>query len=184
MNRPSLALAAIAFPLAGLALLWGWSDWRSRQGTAWEVPVEGYDPRDLLRGHYVMYRYRWPGLTTNADSLGFGFGAGLCLDGTAPRIARVRVDMTGTCANRIRAEQGTGSLAGGRYYVPQTAARGIERRLMDPAQQAILRFRLRGDGLIVPLDLRFRAKTAAERAADQAQRPTAPPPPITITPAE
>ena len=109
MNRRALALAAIAFPLAGLALLWGWSDWRSRQGTEWEVPVEGYDPRDLLRGHYVVYRYRWPGLTTNVDNLGFAYAPSLCLEGSAPQITRVRPDANGACTNRVRPEQGTGT---------------------------------------------------------------------------
>lgn len=183
MNRRAFALAAIAFPLAGLALLWGWSDWRSRQGTEWEVPVEGYDPRDLLRGHYVMYRYRWPGLTTNVDNLAFAYAPSLCLEGTAPRIARVRTDAAGTCASRVRPEQGTGSLSGGRYYVPQMGARAIERRLVAGDEQAMLRFRLRPDGLIVPLDLRFRPRTAAERAADAAQRTDAPPP-VVVTPAQ
>ena len=55
-------LAAFALPLAGLAALWGWSDHLSRQGTDWLVPVAGYDPRDLLRGHYVQFAYDWPGL--------------------------------------------------------------------------------------------------------------------------
>jgi hypothetical protein len=181
MMRRLAPIAALALPLAGLALLWGWSDWRSRQGTTWEVPVEGYDPRDLLRGHYVMYRYRWPALEGDVDNLTFGYAPSLCLEGQAPQIARVRTDQTGTCANRVRPEQGTGSLAGGRYYLPQTAAGGIERRLMDPDQQAILRFRLRNDGLIVPLDIRFRPKTAAERAAAESETQPAPPP-VTVTP--
>jgi len=183
MNRRALALAAIAFPLAGLALLWGWSDWRSRQGTEWEVPVEGYDPRDLLRGHYVVYRYRWPGLTTNVDNLGFAYAPSLCLEGSAPQITRVRPDANGACTNRVRPEQGTGSLSGGRYYVSQSGARAIERRLMSGDEQAILRFRLRNDGLIVPLALRFRPKTAAERAADSAEGTDAAPP-VAVTPAQ
>ncbi len=179
MNARSRALAVIALPLAGLAMLWGWSDWRSRQGTVWEVRVEGYDPRDLLRGHFVMYRYRWPGVGRGTEAAQRGFDTGLCLEGAAPRIARVRPDTGIACTNRVRANQGTGTLAGGRYYVPQAAARGIERRLMDRGQTAILRFRLRNDGLIVPLDMRFRPSTPAERAADAARVP----PPVAVAPA-
>jgi hypothetical protein len=52
----------LAWPLLGLAALWGWTEVRSRQGTEWLVPVAGYDPRDLLRGHYVLFQYDWPGL--------------------------------------------------------------------------------------------------------------------------
>ncbi|QYU70650.1 GDYXXLXY domain-containing protein [Leptolyngbya sp. 15MV] len=170
MTTARRTIAALVLPVAALALLWGWTDWRSRQGTTWQVQVEGYDPRDLLRGHYVLYRYRWPGLADDA-----AFTGDLCIAGEAPRIARVTMADGQPCANRLRAHQGTGDLARGRYYVPQTQARAIERKLLDPGQMATLSFRLRGDGLIVPLDLRFRPRTAAESADT--------PPPVTATPA-
>lgn len=54
MNRK--ALAALAFP--GIYLL-GWCLYLSATiagGTIVQLPVEGYDPRDLLRGHYIRYR--------------------------------------------------------------------------------------------------------------------------------
>ncbi|MEO0699811.1 MAG: GDYXXLXY domain-containing protein, partial [Pseudomonadota bacterium] len=54
------ALFLVALPFAGLAALWWQSDTLSRQGTDWEVEIEGYDPRDLLRGHYVEFQYAWP----------------------------------------------------------------------------------------------------------------------------
>jgi uncharacterized membrane-anchored protein len=50
------ALAALAFP--GLYLL-GWCLYLSATiagGTLVQLRVEGYDPRDLLRGHYIRYR--------------------------------------------------------------------------------------------------------------------------------
>lgn len=176
MTTARRTIAELVLPVVALSLLWGWTDWRSRQGTTWQVRVEGYDPRDLLRGHYVLYRYRWPGLATDAAHAG-----DLCLDGTTPRIANVRVADERPCRNRVRHDQGTGDLAGGRYYVPQSQAAAIERRLMDPGQTATLRFRLRGDGLIVPLGLDFHPKTAAERATETAER-QAVPPPVTATP--
>jgi hypothetical protein len=155
MNARRATLLALALPLVGLALLWGWSDWRTRQGTDWEVRITGYDPRDLLRGHYVLYRYEWPGM---AQATAFTAPTGdLCLTGTAPTIARVR-PATGDCPHRLRADQGTGNLASGRYYVAQVRARELERGLADPNQIAILRFRLRDDGLIVPRGIEFRPR--------------------------
>ncbi len=52
MNRLA-RLAVLALPFAGLGALWSQSDYDSRQGAFWDVAVRGYDPRDLLRGHYV-----------------------------------------------------------------------------------------------------------------------------------
>lgn len=28
-------------------------------GSIWQVKIQGFDPRDLLRGHYLMFRYDW-----------------------------------------------------------------------------------------------------------------------------
>lgn len=28
--------------------------------TVWRVPITGYDPRDLIRGQYVLFSYDWP----------------------------------------------------------------------------------------------------------------------------
>lgn len=173
MNRSRIALAALALPLVGLAALWGWSDWRSRQGTDWEVAISGYDPRDLLRGHYVLYRYEWPGLTRATP---FDVPTvDLCITGSAPVIDKVTPASAG-CEYRLRADQGTGNLASGRYYIAQARARQFERAIADPDQVAVLRFRLRGDGVIVPRGIDFRPATPAERTLRQ---PDTPPPQVT-----
>lgn len=53
MNRA--ALFGIAFPIAVLA---GWAlqlEWAVRNGTEVRLAVRGFDPRDLLAGHYLNY---------------------------------------------------------------------------------------------------------------------------------
>src|SRR3546814_19662470 len=86
MGRTSRVLALV-LPIAGLAALWGWSDYKSRQGTDWLVPVAGYDPRDLLRGHYVEFTYDWPGELDEGDA----FLAQFCIEGSPPAIERIVV---------------------------------------------------------------------------------------------
>lgn len=152
MNRAIPHLAALALPLLGLAASWLLADNASKQGTEWEVPVQGYDPRDFLQGHYVMYQYAWPGLGRDAGV----FGRDLCLSGRPPRIDRVTA-ASGPCANRIALESGPW---GGRLYVSQAAALKMQRQLADRGQQGVLRFRLRPDGTIVPLELTFRQRPA------------------------
>ena len=54
MNRLA-RIAAVLLPAFGLAALWVESHLTYNEGTEWDVPVMGYDPRDMLRGHYVEF---------------------------------------------------------------------------------------------------------------------------------
>src|SRR5690606_16954027 len=53
MNRS--ALFAIAFPLAVMGAWLARLDWLERSGTPVQLAVTGFDPRDLLAGHYLTY---------------------------------------------------------------------------------------------------------------------------------
>ncbi|OGS56673.1 MAG: hypothetical protein A3J40_04265 [Erythrobacter sp. RIFCSPHIGHO2_12_FULL_63_10] len=183
MGRTSRILVLV-LPIAGLAALWGWSDYRSRQGTDWLVPVAGYDPRDLLRGHYVEFTYDWPGEIDENDM----FQPQFCIEGTPPTVERVVfTDDLAQCAYPARASgsdiYGFEGLLRGRLYIAQTRSRELEEKLRDPDLRGIVRVRQREDGLITPLEITFRPLTAEERAAREQPRETAAPPPIVITPA-
>lgn len=54
-------ILAICFALPFVCLLiWTLSlSWHHQQGTAIKVPITGYDPRDLLSGHYIQYQIDW-----------------------------------------------------------------------------------------------------------------------------
>lgn len=183
MIRPA-RLAAMLAPVLGLAALWAHSDHTYRQGTEWDVPIAGYDPRDYLRGHYVEFAYDWPGMAEAAPPPP---GADLCLSGTAPVIAQTAViDAAAPCAHRLRAPltdvYGPQGLVRGRLYVGQERARLLETQLLGRDQRAIVTIRQREDGSFTPVAIRFRPLTAAEAAERDAQRQrtedTRPPPAI------
>lgn len=167
-------LAAAILPLAGLAMLWGWSDRESQQGTIWQVPIAGYDPRDFLRGHYVEFRYDWPGLPDDWEG---GPIARLCLEGTAPVIDRAALvaDEAGlaACDHPVRIPPGgvygADGLRQGRLYVGQERARMLDAELRRADQRAIADILLRKDGTITVRDITFRALSPAERAARNGQ---------------
>jgi len=167
-------LAAFALPLAGLAALWGWSDHLSRQGTDWLVPVAGYDPRDLLRGHYVQFSYDWPGV--GAAPRGFDDSLGeLCLHGVAPRLESVSRPAPGSrCEHFARAADAHSGypmgLSTGRVYIPQRRSAELTRKLADPDLRGFVVLRQREDGTVTPRELRFRPLTGAERQAREAER--------------
>jgi hypothetical protein len=77
MNRLlTIAVAAfLALPVLALAALVGEQELRFAAAQQVNVPVRGYDPRDLLRGHYVTAIFDWDWDAMPAES---GAG-GLCI---------------------------------------------------------------------------------------------------------
>lgn len=180
MTRRWMALAAYALPLIGLSAMWASTEQWHRQGTDWLVPVEGYDPRDLLRGHYVQFQYQWPGAELaqpdfDAPTAPEGYAFGACLVGSAPRLERVerladeaaRARCPHYLANEGSGIYGTPDLPrNGRLYVAQTAGNALERQLGDTAVQGMIRVRLREDGSVTPLELTFVPRAPERVRAD------------------
>lgn len=173
---PALRLVAFVLPVAGLVGLWGLSDYQSRQGTDWEVPIEGYDPRDLLRGHYVEFTYDWPEVLEEGEAELELWERDpierLCLSGNAPVIdSAVRIENdaeAAQCTNLAVANPyavyGYEGLRRGRLYVSQDRAREIGEAMRETDQIGIVRVRVRDDGTVTPVDIRFRPLTSEEMA--------------------
>lgn len=148
----TLRTAALVLPLIGLATAWAISHQRGERGTDWEVPVQGYDPRDLLRGHYLVFQYDWP--IEDEDAVP-GPGMMLCLDGDAPNLTSVEVVPLQTrCPRPLRAAPGDTLLAG-KLYIPQERAASLEKQLADPALRGIVTLRVRENGRYTPMGIRF-----------------------------
>jgi hypothetical protein len=161
VNRALLQIAALAIPLVGLGGMWLSADRLSRQGTEWDVPIQGYDPRDLLQGHYVQFQYDWPASDLSDPERAYGYNA-LCLAGTAPTVASVRIKRDAeNCASFVR----EGDAMGGRLYASQDEALRLEKALRDSAKQGVVRIRLRPDGHITPLRITFRPRPPEPQAA-------------------
>lgn len=177
-SSPKLWLAAaLLLPLMVLAYSWAATYRLAQQGQEWLVPVEGYDPRDLLRGHYIQYRYDWPlqaAPSDSGDSVSFNasLAGQLCIEGKAPHIVRVRelpiiLDRSDPaqakgCAIVVRASSGTRrevrGLESGILFTSQTRAMSLSRQLAEPDQQAFVRVRIRPDGVMRPIDMAFKKR--------------------------
>lgn len=171
--RLRLAIA-LALPLAALAGIWAMT-WRAaQQGQEWLIPIQGYDPRDLLRGHYVRYRYDWPidkaGIEEVRERfINLSHISSLCIEGRAPDITRARivqpyekVEERG-CAIVARATLGTRrevrGLETGILYASQQRAIDLSHKLGDPTLQGFVRVKIRADGVMRPVDLVFRPRS-------------------------
>lgn len=165
MNRSLLHLTALALPLLGLGAMWLQADRLSRQGTEWDVPIRGYDPRNLLQGHYVQFQYDWPGPEAESGRA----WTRLCLEGQPPTLVRATPiidERPGNGKSGCRYPVGRDKAGfgrspdtfGGRLYASQQAALAIQKELADPKQQGMVRIRLRPDGHITPLRITFRPR--------------------------
>ena len=166
---------ALALPVVGLAGVWANTQYESEQGVDWIVPIRGYDPRDLLRGHYVQYRYDWPGLNGDEDLTG---NVGLCIAGRAPKIDEVKIlksnefhSTNASCSAIARvnlwSEEGTFSLSRDRIYLSQQAAAAADEKLGDQRNRSFVKVRINKSGKIRPLTMEFRPLLEGEKPAMQ-----------------
>jgi hypothetical protein len=172
--RLGLAVALV-IPVIAFAGTWTMTDRYARQGVEWLVPVEGFDPRDWLRGHFVQYRYDWPMAPQPVSADGQAIPVEvrylqkLCIVGEAPHIKQV-YSLTGdpseakhpSCAIIAQATMGTRDevrgLDTGILFASQERGIALSRKLADPALQGFVRVRIRPDGVMRPVDMEFRAK--------------------------
>lgn len=173
-RRTRLTLTAtLLLPLVALAASWAVTHHQAQQGQEWLIPIQGYDPRDLLRGHYVQYRYDWPASPHQPaeSAITPGVADALCITGRAPHI-RAAWPLPGSpnpavekdCAIVLRGTLGTRreirGLDTGIFYASQSEALVLARELADPDVQGLIRVRVRPDGMLRPIAMEFRRRSA------------------------
>ncbi len=157
-NKTMLKLGALALPFAALLFMAGNAALNRDAGqSVWQVKIAGYDPRDLLYGHYLTYRYEW-----NIK----GDGAALpendtCLCLTASGSGHRDPDAmpmhcpekkTARCDAVIQAwnSHGSYSLKRGsnpeQYFIPENRARELESLLREGKQTLRIEFAAHRDG--------------------------------------
>jgi len=127
-----LVLLAAVVPVVGLLGLVAKAELATRSGPTWTVPIQGYDPRDLLHGHYLRYAsdFDWQDGAACGDADHPEAGCCLCLTETGgePQVRQIRCDEAPACDGWLDA----GSVAPPlRYYVPETSALDLERALRE-----------------------------------------------------
>jgi uncharacterized membrane-anchored protein len=137
-----LVLGAVALPVLGITLSVARSEIHFARSQNWSLPVAGYDPRDLLRGHYIQYRLELPApeasYCEDDDP-----GCCLCLSRSEPvALSRQLCSSAQSCDGMLRSEY-LSQLQ--RYYVPEARAQEAEQKLRAAPGQGKAR-------LVVALD--------------------------------
>jgi uncharacterized membrane-anchored protein len=132
-------LLAVVLPLLGVLTGVARSELHYRRSQEWQFAVAGYDPRDLLKGHYIAYRLNFREIPGSSRCPDDDASCCLCLTRTnrdEPDVSRLRCDEANTCDGRLRAD--TLSTLD-RYYVPEARAHEAEQRLRDGAARQTAR---------------------------------------------
>lgn len=141
----------------------GWilRETRARRAHAVRLPVEGYDPRDLLSGHYVRFRLSAEReATALTHSLRAGSEVDVCLEEREGGLLRVghllSVDGHATgadCRRFLRGRVARGGVSFGvdRFYVDERRASAVAQVRAGPRTYLLATLDARGG--VHPLDL-------------------------------
>jgi uncharacterized membrane-anchored protein len=132
------AIIAVTLPLLAIALGIVRAELFMRRAHDFVFEIAGFDPRDLLRGHYLQFRLHVdPALERESCEDDAGDLCCLCLTRVEGDVL-VRAERA-TCATARASCEGALQTrylsAAQRYYVPEHRAAELERRLRDAMQR-------------------------------------------------
>jgi uncharacterized membrane-anchored protein len=153
INKKLLMIVMIPFVL--LCLLISRAEYHINTGTQWDFAITGYDPRDLLRGHYLRFRvaYDWQGEKEVCNS---NKGCSYCLTDIgkqAPKVHIIDTHLAKQCDGFMQYDDLQEPL--NRFYIPETQARLAEDLLRQARidNTAYLRLSINKDGAPRIVDL-------------------------------
>ncbi len=132
-TRKALAFV-LSFPIFALLVLTAYKGYVHSYGQEIILPITGYDPRDLLSGHYLIYEidYGVAGICSTNTGKQAGY---VCLE---PRTFSYSAPED--CGKLIRGECTDGRFEAGieRFYVPEARARELEELIRSKAASIVL----------------------------------------------
>lgn len=141
----NLLIVALLLPLAVIGIGIGRAEHHVANSRLWLFDVNGYDPRDLLRGHYIQFRLDLhempPRETCDDDS-----GAACCLCLTMlsadapPQVERATCETARTLCDGALQTRFLSQL--NRYYIPEQDAWKLEQDFQAAAQSGSARLRV------------------------------------------
>lgn len=147
MKSKKILFYALTFPILILALLTGYKKYLLTFGSEVVLPISGYDPRDLLSGHYLIYQidYGVDGICSGSINQETGY---ICLS-----TKQFSYSVPNSCPQVIRGLCRAGRFDAGveKYYIPEGAAKKLEDQVR--AKAASIQLSLSKDGRAQVKDL-------------------------------
>jgi len=132
--RRRIEIAAVVLPVLLLGLMIGRAEWQLAHSRTWHFAIRGYDPRDLLRGHYMRFRLELP-VAETIESCSVASGeCCYCLEPSnevEPRITLARCETARDVCDAFVDARALQSLD--RFYIPEEGRGEMERVLRAAA---------------------------------------------------
>lgn len=125
---------ALIFPIVALVALTAYKKYVLSFGIEIILPISGYDPRDLLSGHYLIYQidYGVDGICAGNSGQQTGY---ICLE---PKM--FSYSTPAGCSKLIRGTCNYGRFEAGieKYYLPQGKAKDLEDQIRSKTASIVL----------------------------------------------
>jgi hypothetical protein len=132
--NPLFQRIAVGLPILLIVVMIGRAEWQLNHSETWHFAIQGSDPRDLLRGHYMRFR-----LVVTPDEVIDACTVGApdccyCLEPGDGLEAHVALASCETASNQCEAFVRTGPLHDfDRFYIPEEGRRDMEKQLREAA---------------------------------------------------
>ncbi|WP_028490002.1 GDYXXLXY domain-containing protein [Thiothrix lacustris] len=135
MNRKLWLVVALALPILALAGSAYLKSVQRNSGEAVTLPISGFDPRDLLSGHYLIYRVDYGVEVTCDKQQG---PASVCLK--PKRGFYPTGELPTDCTLFIHGQCNDGAFSAGieRFYIPDAYAQVLEDKVRDRQGELVL----------------------------------------------
>ena len=149
MKRNKWLLLGLLLPIIALVGNVYWHHYQRQNGQLITLPIEGFDPRDLLSGHYLTYQVDY-GLTPICQEP--NQTVGLCLQPTVSTFSldlspsTCQVWLKGQCDNAKHFSAGIE-----RFYIPEQYASTLDKLVRNHQGALVIRVNHSGDASIVDL---------------------------------
>lgn len=146
-----LLIAALALPIIALLLMTQFKRQHLQQGTLMTLAISGFDPRDLLSGHYLRYRIDY-GVPLDCPQDEYT-EAWVCLKPKA-HFYREESDLdTASCTTWVSGYCEAGEFLAGieRFYIPEAYAQSLERQIRDQQGKVVIAINTQGEALVKEL---------------------------------
>lgn len=164
MKKKKIFLLLLILPIAVLLVIVVRQGFHFATGQEYVFPITGYDPRDLLSGHYLQYRVQYTSeeYCKRPEGENF-FYACLCLQSRNPLFAEVRFGCEG-CPAKIWGKCEGGQFLAGieRFYIPEADATWLDATLRRGERKSEIVVSVSKEGVGLVKDLRFDGKSWRE----------------------
>jgi len=163
-------LLIVLLPLLTLLLLITRAELHLQQGQIWQFKVQGYDPRDLLRGHYLRFQLSYNWQNKQVGSCAVKQNCCLCLTDTGKAVPAVQKMSCDIAKNQC---DGTMNFALAkklnRFYIAENKAKKAENILREARinDQALLSISINADGTPMIVDLLIDGQSLNERLKEE-----------------